>query len=122
MSDVSESYLITKKEKSSTDRLFQCECSAVAKTKTVLLLTVVGVQVDLSVWVDLHSCSLWQLGNSAFDLGVNQQMVMLVNAFELLSNGRLLTALQESDLRLPRELAACVQTNMKHRPNETFCT
>lgn len=84
------------------------------------MLTVVGVQVDLSVWVDLHCCPLWQLGNSAFNLGVNQQMVMLVDAFELLSDGHLLTALQESDLSLPRELSAYVQTNMNFRPNGHF--
>lgn len=68
------------------------------------LLTVVAVLVDLRVRADLHSGSLRHLGDPAFQAGFHHQVVMLIDASELLPDGQFLIPWQKGHLSLPCEL------------------
>lgn len=63
--------------------------------------------VDLRVRLDLDGGAVRNLRNPALHAGAHHQVVMLVDALELLSDGELLTSRLERDLHLPRELAPC---------------
>lgn len=70
-------------------------------------LTVVAVVVDLRVRLDLHGGAVRNLRNPPVHGGGHHQVVVLVDAFEFLSDGQLLVPRLERDLHLPRELAPC---------------
>lgn len=70
-------------------------------------LTVVAVMVDLGIRLDLHSGAVGNFGNPSFYGGAHHQVVVLVDAFELLPDGQLLVPRLERDLHLARELAPC---------------
>lgn len=69
-------------------------------------LTVGAVLVDLCVRVDLNCGSLRNLRNLSFKSGVNNQVVVLINAFELLRDGQAFPARLEGHISLTSELSA----------------
>lgn len=69
-------------------------------------LTVAAVLVDLGVGVDLNRGSLRNLGNLSFKSGVNHQVVMLIDAFEILRDGQPLAAWLEGHIGPTYELSA----------------
>ncbi len=69
-----------------------------------LCLTVVAVLVDLRVRVGLHGGAARHLRDPTFQGGAHHQVVVLINAFELLPDGQLLIPWQKGHLSLPCEL------------------
>lgn len=69
-----------------------------------LYLTVVAVLVDLGIRADLHVGATGHLGDPAFQGGAHHQVVVFIDAFELLPDGQLLIAWQEGHFSLPCEL------------------
>lgn len=63
--------------------------------------------VDLRIRLDVHGGAVRNFRNPALHGGAHHQVVVLVDAFELLSDGQLLIPRLERDLDLPRELAPC---------------
>lgn len=70
-----------------------------------LCLTVVAVLVDLRVRVDLHRGTACHLRDPAFQGGAHCQVVVLIDAFELLPDGQLLIPWQKGHLCLACELS-----------------
>lgn len=77
------------------------------RTPSAQGLTVAAVMVDLGIRLDLHGGAVGNLGDPAVHGGAHHQVVVLVDAFELLPDGQLLVPGLERDLHLPRELAPC---------------
>lgn len=69
-----------------------------------LCLTVVAVLIDLRVALNLHSGAARHLRDPAFQGGAHHQVVMLIDAFELLPDGQFLIPWQKGHLSLPCEL------------------
>lgn len=69
-------------------------------------LTVGAVLVDLCVGVNLNCGSLRNLRNLSFKSGVNHQVVVLINAFELLRDSQPFPAWLEGHVDLTSELSA----------------
>lgn len=73
-------------------------------------LTVPVVLVDLFVRVDLDRGSGLDGRNLSLQLGAHHQVVVLVDAFELLLDGQTLVSRLENHLSLPGKHAACKET------------
>lgn len=69
-----------------------------------LFLTVVAVLVDLRVRVDPHGGATRHLRDPALQGGAHCQVVVLIDAFELLPDGQLLIPWQKGHLSLPYKL------------------
>lgn len=73
----------------------------------LLNLTVVAVLVDLRVGVNLHGGAPRHLRDPAVQGAAHHQVIVLVDAFELLPDGQLLIPWQKGHLSLPCELPPC---------------
>lgn len=69
-----------------------------------LYLTVVAVLIDLRIRLNLHGGAVRHLRDPAFQGGAHHQVVVLIDAFELLPDGQLLIPWQKGHLNLPCEL------------------
>lgn len=70
-------------------------------------LTVVAVLVNLGIGLYRHSGAVRNFRNPAVHGGAHHQVVVLIDAFEFLSDGQPLVARLKGDLGLQRELAPC---------------
>lgn len=70
----------------------------------MVYLTVAAVLIDLRVRIDLHGGAARHLRDPAFQGGAHRQVVVLIDAFELLPDGQLLIPWQKGHLGLPCEL------------------
>lgn len=79
-------------------------------------LTAAGVLVDLSVGLDLDRGSLRHLWDPAVQFSADQQVIVFIDATELLPDGQPLVPGLEDHLGLPREYPSCRDPN----PGNTF--
>ena len=92
-------------------------------------LTVAAVLVDLRVGLYLHRGSLGHLWHTALQGGADHQVVVLIDAFELLPDGQFLVARREGDLSLSSEFPTLTekggheggQDSCKHSWDQTNC-
>lgn len=79
-------------------------------------LTIVAVLIDLRVWVNLHGGAARHLRDPALHGGAQCQVVVLVDAFELLPDGQLLIPWQKGHLGLSCELPPYGEEGRTFRP------